>query len=344
MKVLYLKVVTLLHVIVILTLVFSFGKVGAEMVQKTSTLPKAVGSWTRPDAARIIDSSNIFEYMNGAGELYLAYGFDRLEVYEYTSDQHDNILVEVYFMKTSNDAFGLLSLDWGGEPVAIHTEKPLPPDPRISPSVRALYGRGLLRTWADTIYARIMAYRETAESKQAVLSLGRNIGEGREVSGEPPLLKILPQALESDWTLKKDRIAYLRSHLVLNSLYYLSHQNILQLDHSTEAVYAIYEKLSGNSAPKKVQLLFVKYANTERAFEALHHFHSAYLHDKENNSDATGSEGRVKAFNIEDGWLGYLRYGRCLAIVFECPDRQSAQFLLERINYNAIKKENTHGK
>lgn len=344
MKVFSLKAVPLMHVIAVLVLVFSFGKVGAEMVQKTSTLPQAVGSWTRPDVARIIDSGNIFEYMNGAGELYLAYGFDRLEVYEYTSDRQDSILVEVYFMKSSNDAFGLLSLDWGGEPVAIHTEKPLPSNSRTSPSVRALYGRGLLRIWADTVYARVMAYRETEESKQAVLSLGRNIGQGQKVSGEPPLLKILPEAAESAWTLKKDRIAYLRSHLVLNSLYYLSHQNILQLDHSTEAVYAIYEKHSGKGIAKKVQLLFVKYANTERAFEALRHFRSAYLHDKENHFDMPGPEGGVKVFDIEDGWLGYLLEGRCLAVVFECPDRRSAQFLLEHINYNAMNKENTHGK
>ena len=110
------------------------------MVQKTSTPPKAVGSWTRPDAARIIDASNIFEYMNGAGELYLAYGFDRLEVYEYTSDQQDSILVELYFMKTSDDAFGLLSMDWGGEPIANHPAKPFPSNPGVAPPVRALYG------------------------------------------------------------------------------------------------------------------------------------------------------------------------------------------------------------
>jgi hypothetical protein len=37
-------------------------------------LPKTIGAWTRPDSAQIIDSTNIFKYMNGAGELYLSYG------------------------------------------------------------------------------------------------------------------------------------------------------------------------------------------------------------------------------------------------------------------------------
>lgn len=344
MKVFFLKLVPVLCLIAIMTLGFFFGKVGAEMAEKTSTLPKAIGSWIRPDTARIIDSSNIFEYMNGAGELYLAYGFDRLEVYEYTSGQQDSILVEVYLMKTSNDAFGLLSMDWGGEPVAMHTTNSFPPSPRVSPSVTALYGGGLLRIWADTIYARVMAYRETPESKQAVLSLGRSIWAGRKVPGEPELLKVLPEAVESAWKLKKDRVTYLRSHLVLNSLYYLSHRNILQLDHSTEAVTATYKKIPDDGAAKPVQLLFVRYANTDRALEALSHFHSAYLHDQKKELEKSDTGERGNFFNIEDGWLGYHRDGNCLAVVFECPDRRSAEFFLKHINTNAINEENTHGK
>ena len=78
-------------------------------------LPKTVGVWSRPDTPRVIDSTNIFAYMNGAGELYLAYRFKSLDVYEYTSVQQKSILVELYFMETPDDAFGLLSLDWGGE-------------------------------------------------------------------------------------------------------------------------------------------------------------------------------------------------------------------------------------
>ena len=175
-----LKTGLILCVFAIMTGVSSFGKTGEEMVDKTSNLPEKIGVWTRPKAARIIDASNIFEYMNGAGELYLAYGFERLEVYEYISDQQETILVELYFMKTSNDAFGLLSMDWGGEPVMIQSHGPYQEDPRISPPVRALYGGGLLRLWADTIYARVMASRETPVSKETVLSLGRAIGAGRK--------------------------------------------------------------------------------------------------------------------------------------------------------------------
>jgi len=326
-----------------MTGVSSFGKTGAEMIEKTSNLPEKIGVWTRPKAAQIIDKANIFEYMNGAGELYLAYGFDRLEVYEYTSDQQDNILVELYFMNTSNDAFGLLSMDWGGKPINIHSKALVPANPTVSPSVMALYGGGLLRIWADTIYARVMAYRETTESKETVLSLGRTIGAGRKMPKEPALLKFLPEAMEPDWQLRRDRILYFRSHLVLNSLYYLSHQNILQLDHSTEAVTAPYEKKSEMGVTKGLQVLFVRYASAERAREALGSFHSNYLHDQKKTFNPGVTDEGGNFFKIEDGWLGYHRDGRCVAIVFECTDRQSAQLVLKHISKEAINEDNEHG-
>lgn len=323
----------------------SFSKgIHAEMTEESVKLPKTIGFWTRSDNARFIDSGNIFDYMNGAGELYLAYGFDHLEVYEYTSEQQEGILAEVYVMHTSNDAFGLLSLDWGGEPVTIHSVPPFQSEPSVALPVRALYGGGLLRIWSDTIYARVMAYRETAESKEAVLSLGQAIAAERKRPAEPELLKVLPSTLGPDWKLRKDRIGYFRSHLVLNSLYYLSHQNILHLDHSTEAVTAPYENRSHDGATKRVQVLFVKYALPARAEKALADFHEAYLPEHQKGFDPGATARQTQFFKIEDGWLGYGLNGAGLAIVFECPSRESAQLIIKHISDYVVSREKDHGK
>jgi len=182
--------------------------------------------------------------MNGAGELYLGYRFHHLEVFDYTSDKkndkQNNIVVELYFMKTSDDAFGLLSLDWGGEPVSFDSSPENKPGQPFPASIRALYGAGLLRIWTDNIYARIMAYRETTASRQAVLDLGKTITQNRARPPEPEFFKILPPHIGSGWKLHKDRLSFFRSYLVLNSIYYISHENILNLDLSTEAVFAPY--------------------------------------------------------------------------------------------------------
>ncbi len=309
----------------------SYKGISAEMTKNTVNLPKTIGAWTRSDSTRVIDSSNIFDYMNGAGELYLAYGFDHLDVYEYTADQQDSILVEVYVMNTSNDAFGLLSLDWGGEPVTIQSTPSVQSNPTVAPPHRALYGSGLLRIWADTIYARVMAYQETAASREAVLSLGKTISANRKIPGEPELLKVLPNAIDSDWKLRKDRIGFFRSHLVLNSLYYLSHENILNLDHSTEAVTAPYEKTLSDGTSKRVQVLFVKYTTPERAQKALDDFHSAYLDEHPKGIDPGITNKQMNSFNIEDGWLGYALDGTGLSIVFECPNRVTTELIIKHI-------------
>jgi len=314
-----------------------------ELEANEINLPKTIGAWTRPDSAQTIDSTSIFKYMNGAGELYLSYGFNHLEVYEYTADNQKSILVELYYMKTSDGAFGLLSLDWGGEHVTFNHFPVNKASYAIAPPERALYGKGLLRIWSDNIYARVMAEHETPDSREAVLSLGRAIVANHKNPPQPRLLNILPQTIGSDWKLRNDRIGYFHSYLVLNSLYYLSHQNILNLDFSNEAVTAPYEK-ANNGDLKRVQFLFVKYSDSTQARQALETFHKAYLPEHKKDFGAGSMTESPNFFNIEDGWLGYKLHGPCIALVFECPDQKSAQNILKQIQINLIKMEDNHAK
>ena len=74
-------------------------------------LPQKVGIWTRPDSPQVVTAKTIFNYMDGAGELYLGYRFRQLEVFNYAAVDQDEILVELYWMESSDVAFGLLSQD-----------------------------------------------------------------------------------------------------------------------------------------------------------------------------------------------------------------------------------------
>ncbi|TET69741.1 MAG: hypothetical protein E3J56_09145 [Candidatus Aminicenantes bacterium] len=309
------------------------------MKTHTINLPKTKGSWTRPDSPRIVTSQNIFDYMDGAGELYIGYRFDHLEVYEYKSDSQDDILVELYYMETSDDAFGLLSLDWGGEPVSLSDADRKKKRNTISKSIRALYGEGLLRIWSDSLYARIMAFRETPESREAVLSLGKVITSNRKNPPEPGLLKAFCLRVGSNWKLRKDKMSFFRSYLVLNSIYYLSPQNILDLDHSTEAVMAPYENITESGHTKHPQFLLVKYENPVKANKALVHFHDTFLPEHEKKVETDTSAKNPSIFKIEDGWMGYQLSGRHLVIVFDCPDEKSAETIIHQNVSNLSKLE-----
>lgn len=316
-----------------------FGGTKPEMKAQKINLPKTVGSWTRPDSPQKVTSQNIFDYMNGAGELYLGYRFDHLKVYEYTSSQEDDILVELYFMATSDDAFGLLSLDWGGEPVSLSGSAQNVKKQPQSHLIRALYGKGLLRIWADNLYSRVMATRETPASKKAVLSLGKAIIADRKNPPEPELLNALSPQMDSDWKLQKNRMSFFRSYLVLNSIYYLSPQNILQLDLSTEAVTAPYAKTSETGETKRIQFFLVKYENPDRARNALGHFHDVFLPERKKDIKPDSAAKNPSVFEVEEGWLGYQLKGRYLAVAFDCPNQESAQYIIHQNVSNLSKME-----
>jgi len=304
---------------------------GEKMTEPKPNLPKTVGLWTRPESPQLITAENIFDYMNGAGELYVGYCFDHLEAYEYTATNQKEILVEIYYMKTSDDAFGLLSLDWGGEPADLKQASQ-----ENSPSVqsewpRALYGKGLLRLWSGSIYARIMAYQETPESREAVLSLGHTIAEVGMNFPPPDLVKSPPDAFKPEWKLLKDRVSFFRTHLVLNSLYYLGHENMLDLDHASEAVSAAYEKKDSSGSRARIRYLKVKYPDSNRARNALAHFHRSYLPEHPFPEKEGFAKELANTFPIEDGWLGYKLEDDTLTFIFECPDQETAMTIIHQI-------------
>ena len=306
-------------------------------------LPEKIGGWSRPSQPRFIDAQKIFDYMDGAGELYLGYRFRCLEVYNYSSDSQEEILVELYWMETSDDAFGLLSGDWGGEPVALANLASLPkPNSPVLPH-RALYGAGLLRIWADNLYARVMAERETEASRECVLALGNAIAAGRKLPPPPALTARLPSQLSSlpRYRLRPDRICYFRSHLVLNSVYFLSSENILDLGLDVEAVTAEYALQGEAGKPPSPRILLVRYPDDHSALKALEHFLNVYLPEKKtggSQSSATQSGSHL----VEDGWLGYHRKGHFLAISFESPSGQIAESLPRQVIENLHALEATH--
>jgi hypothetical protein len=321
-----------------MTIIISGGATG-KMNDGKLNLPKTVGQWNRPDSPRVINSENIFKYMNGAGELYLGYRFRHLEVFDYTSAGQDNILVELYFMETSDDAFGLLSLDWGGEPVSFSNSSANTSNPSLTSASRALYGAGLLRVWSDNVYARVMAYRETPASKEAVLALGKAIAVNQKNAPPPDLVNTILPRVGSDWKLRSDRLSFFRSYLVLNSIYYLSEKNILDLDLSTEAILAPYENISNSPDQKRSQFLLVKYENREKARKALNHFHDVYLPEYKKEFKADPDSKIPRLFKLEDGWLAYKLIDKYIAIVFEGPDRESARQIIQKTESNLLKKE-----
>ncbi len=297
-------------------------------------LPEKLDSWKLEGPPRRITRETIFDYMDGGGELYLAYKFNQLLVYKYLNGSNNEILVEIYEMLHSDEAFGLLSLDWTGEPVVLKPELAELPENQAAPNVTALYGEGLLRARLDNLYLRIMAERESAGIREAILQIGKSVAAQSWQPALPEILSLIQPDPKSRWRIKKERTSYFHSHLILNSLYYLSHENILNLNHDCEGLYT--EWIDTSSEQRRTARLFLlEYPEAARARQALSDFQQVYLSEKsprgkESENSELKPEGSVE---LEDGWLAWKLSGSLLALVFEAPHQEAAEKILKQIRW-----------
>ena len=297
--------------------------------------PSSLNGWYRSDTVQQIDSSNIFDYMNGGGELYLGYRFNHLNVFEYLRDDKNNILVEIYEMDTSDDAFGLLSLDWSGEAVFFN-EQFDSSAAFMAPTTRALYGSGLLRLVTGKYYVRIMATRETVEARNTIIQIGKILY--KDSSNAPEIVHIIPSLENLGLSINSDKIAFFRSHRVLNSLFYVSHQNILNLDPSVSAVSATYGYINKNDQSEPIQILIIEYKTRQKAVEAFNHFSKVFLPENQyilNINDTLYQD----YFLLEEGWLACRMDTNFLFLIFNIPDKPLAEQILNHIKLNKYNGE-----
>jgi hypothetical protein len=263
-------------------------------------LPDQISGWKPSGPDRAFTRDTIFEYMDGAGETYLGYSFRRLLVREYADAAGSLLVAEIYDMVSAADAYGIFSNDPDGEDVQVGAE--------------AIYGGGLLRFWKGPYFVRLLAEKETGETRGVIIGLGLKIAAAIPEDGSKPgLLACLPRE-----RLEKKSIRYFHKQVSLNAHYYLADENVLLLDERTEAVLARYKE-----GWDKAMLLVCRYKTPGDARRAYLNFTRAYFSVAVEPGKGTTIE------MIENGEVAGARLaGACLILVFESPDRKSCDALL----------------
>jgi len=77
------------------------------MAKGGSLFPRIEG-WKQKETVQVFTPDNLYEYINGAAELYLTYGFQELQVAEYEGERDGLIIVDIYRHATPLYAFGIL--------------------------------------------------------------------------------------------------------------------------------------------------------------------------------------------------------------------------------------------
>ena len=288
---------------VIILLMFSVaGSVEAEEKVKMSpeiSLPAEAAGWTWDKKEMEYNPKTIFDYIDGAGELYLSYGFQNLKVRQFQKPSLPPITVELYEMASSEDAFGVFSFEHQDDPVGI--------------GQGSEFGGGLLRFWKGKYFVSVYADGEGAEVQSAILALGRVTADSiRETGPAPRLVDIVPG---KDFGLVDRSVRYLRSHILLNQRFFIAHQNILNLNRRTEAVFAQYTR-----EKQKAHLLLVRYPDAKEAGNAYQSFMKTYL------SDARGKD-RLKTEDRK--WTVARQRDEIIIVVFGAPTEADAETLIK---------------
>ena len=263
------------------------------------SLGSEASGWKWDEKEMKYNSKTLFDYIDGAAELYLAYGFQNLTVRRFDKSNQPPITIELFEMASSEDAYGLFSFERQDEAVGIGQESE--------------FGGGLLRFWKGKYFVSIYADGGGEEVESAILKMGRATANSIPATGpEPKLVNFIPS---KDLGLVDKSVRYLKSHVLLNQRFFIAHQNILNLSRKTEAVLAQYIR-----EKQKTQLLLIRYPNLKQAGDAYQSFVKAFLPD---------AGGKDRSKTEDQKWTIARQRNEFVLIVFGAPTEDNAEGLLK---------------
>ena len=201
----------------------------------------AVAGWQRDGQVTAYDRDTLYDFMDGAADLYFTYGFEQLAVAHYVHPEAGSLQVEVYRVATDADAYGLYTYNSHGQPIAIGV------DGELDSGNRLAFWQG--RTFVQVI-ARDQVPDDVLRAMATAAALAMPPGSQR-----PSLVDHLPQD-----GLRSGSVRFFREKMALDNLLWLGAQDVLGLGTDVEGIVARYE-LAG----QPVDLLLIAYPNKSRA-------------------------------------------------------------------------------
>ncbi len=257
--------------------------------------PTEIMGWSVSDTVGAYDRETIFDYIDGAGEVYRAYDFREVKVWRLVKENAPDILVEIFDMGSAEDAYGVFS----------HSRE----DESRGIGQGYEFRGGLLCFWQGRFFVCVLVEEANDTTREAVFTLATGIAERIPASdGLPGLIGCLPAA-----DLHPESIRFFHLSSSLNYHYFLAEQNILNLSRDTRAVLARY-----GTGP--TCLLCVEYQSTDLADSAYGSFVSGFLPE---------SNGR-EVIEIAPGkWVAFRLQAEHVMIVLEASTESRASELLE---------------
>ncbi len=214
-------------IILIFTLLLAIFASGcSQPVNILQALPgaDAVTGWRTPGDPQVFDKDTIFQLMDGQAEFFFRYGFEQVAVRSYQNTEGNNLDVEIWQLATTDDAYGLFSVNDSDEPATLGKAN----EANIQEGNRIVFWQNryfaLVRSAAPVPNMDLLAFAE---------SVSKSLPSGGTIPG---IMKRLP----AEGKVERSDI-FFHEEISIQNVVWLGGENNLGLSPQTNGTLARYQ-------------------------------------------------------------------------------------------------------
>lgn len=145
--------------------------------EKAADLFPDLEGWVKAGDPEIYHADNLWEYINGAADMYLLYDFVKLATLSYDREPKGSITVDVYEHSSLRNAFG------------VYSREKSPSNVFLKIGAQGYYEKGVLNFFKGSYYVKIMAFYVESGEEEILSSVAEKVAA--ELDGEERLPEIL---------------------------------------------------------------------------------------------------------------------------------------------------------
>lgn len=173
-----------------------------------------ISGWRQSNEIQIFTPKTLFEYINGAADLYIMYDFQELKVAEYKNERKASVIVDVYRHKTPTLAFG------------IYSQERLANANFLDVGAQGYIEKNILNFFTGPYYVKINSYNTGAEDREILVTFAKKVSESLGEKGLlPSILSAFPRdgkKKNSEKFINKNFLGYSFLHSAFTADYELS--------------------------------------------------------------------------------------------------------------------------
>jgi hypothetical protein len=148
---------------------------------QTSLFPEVKG-WKQAEGILTFSPRKLYDYIDGAADLYLTYEFQELKVAEYQNEKKASVTVEVYRHKTPGQAFG------------IYSQERLSNANFLEIGAQGFIEKNILIFTQANYYVKINSSDTGAEDEEVLLAFAKGVAKNLGEKGSlPAILAAFPE-------------------------------------------------------------------------------------------------------------------------------------------------------